>query len=126
MMRKMATAMKARARGTRTELNNRVTAKYVMQQPSKLEYQLDLKESQLNTRHDADSEINASKVPSAAPEAKLLPCSTARKKITGPDVNGRPRIKPPTEGPHRWAITLTAQMSAGTLTSLMKSKSHEP
>jgi hypothetical protein len=49
----------------------------------------------------------------------LLPCSRVKKKSTGPDVNGRPKSKPPTEGPHLRATMLTIQMRIGTLTNFI-------
>ena len=93
--RKATTTSKDRTGGADTEFNMSATAKYAIQQPTKLLAQLSLKERILKTRQDVEREISPISVPSAAPEAKMVPCSSAKKIKTGPDVRGRPRIKPP-------------------------------
>jgi hypothetical protein len=94
--------------GADTKYKNNDAIKYAVQHPTKLIRQLNLKESKLYARHELESEINPSNVPWDAPEAKLTPCSNAKKNRTGPEVNGRPITNPPTDAPHRRVTTLTA------------------
>src|SRR2546428_13983338 len=56
--------------------------------------------------------------PAAAAAAKLVPCSSARKSETGPDVNGRPTSHPLIDGPKRRPTSVATAMSAGVTTSL--------
>jgi hypothetical protein len=58
------------------------------------------------------------RVPRAADAEKAVPCSRARNTRTGPDVSGRPMIRPPTELPHFLEAKLTARTSTGTVISL--------
>jgi hypothetical protein len=101
------------------------TAKNVKQQATRLAGQPTLNESRLNTRQDAASGTSPISVPSAAPDAKIFPCSRDRKNKIGPDVSGRPRMRPPIECPHLRATVLTTQMKIGTLTNLIARNSHE-
>jgi hypothetical protein len=95
-----------------------------VQHPTKLIRHLNLKESKLYARQELDSEIKPNNVPCAATDAKLLPCSNAKKNRTGPEVSGRPIINPPTDAPHRRVTILTAEMKIGTLTSFSPRNAH--
>jgi hypothetical protein len=117
--RKATTPTKDKTPGDEIKFSVNVIVKKVTQHPIKLANQPSLKDNQLNTIQDTDREINPINVPSADAAAKLVPCSSARKNRTGPEVNGRPRIMPPIEGPHLCAITLMVKMKIGTLTSLI-------
>jgi hypothetical protein len=55
-----------------------------------------------------------------AADAKAFPCSKARKKATGPEVNGRPMSQPPTIGLHLLLERLTRPMNIGTRSSLRR------
>jgi len=117
--RKITTPTRDKTPGNETKFSSNVIVKKVAQQPVKQANQPSLKDSQQNTIHDVDSEINPINVPSADAAAKLVPCSSARKNRTGPEVSGRPRTTPPTEGPHLCATMLMVKMKIGTLISLI-------
>lgn len=118
------TPTKDKMSGADTKYKNIDAIKYAEQHPPKLIRQPNLKESKLYARQELDSEINPINVPCAAPDAKLLPCSNAKKNRTGPEVNGRPIINPPTDAPHRRVAILTAKMKIGTLTSFNPRNAH--
>jgi hypothetical protein len=117
--RKATTPTRDKTPGNETKFSINVIVKKVTQHPIKQANQPSLKDSQLNTIQDMDREINPISVPSADAAAKLVPCSSARKNRTGPEVSGRPRTTPPTEGPHLCATMLMVKMKIGTLTSLI-------
>src|SRR5262245_16530317 len=56
--------------------------------------------------------------PEATAAAKPSPWSSARKKVTGPDVKGSPTSHPPTACPQRRPARLAAAMRIGVTTSL--------
>ena len=106
--RNARTPTRDKTSGADTKYKNNDAIKYAVQHPTKLIRQLNLRESKLYARQELDSEINPINVPCAAPDAKFLPCSNAKKNRTGPEVNGRPIINPPTDAPHRRVTILTA------------------
>jgi hypothetical protein len=117
--RKATTPTRDKTLGNETKFSINVVVKKVTQHPTKQANHPSLKDTQLNTIQDADREINPINVPSADAAAKLVPCSNARKNRTGPEVSGRPRTTPPTEGPHLRATMLMIKMKTGTLTNLI-------
>jgi len=117
--RKATTPRRDMKLGIETKFSINVIVKKITQHPIKLDTQPSLKDNQLNTIQDAAREINPINVPSAAAAAKLGPCSSARKNRMGPEVSGRPRTTPPTEGPHLCATILIVKMKIGTLISLI-------
>jgi hypothetical protein len=106
--RNARTTTRDKTSGADTKYKNNDAIKYAVQHPTKLIRQVNLKERKLYARQELDSEINPINVPCAALDAKFLPCSNAKKNRTGPEVNGRPIINPPTDAPHRRVTILTA------------------
>jgi hypothetical protein len=122
--RKATTPTRDKTLGIETKFSINVIVKKITQHPIKQDNQPSLKDNQLNTTQDAAREMNPINVPSAAAAAKLVPCSSARKNRIGPEVSGRPRTTPPTEGPHLCATMLIVKMKIGTLISLIARNSH--